>query len=222
MQICTDDYRDPCGGIILPNPNAPTGSALSRKTVEALLAEHPAQVVVIDEAYIDFGGESAVGLISRYPNLLVIQTLSKSRALAGLRVGFAIGQQPLIEALERVKDSFNSYPIDRLAMAGAVAAFQDRHWFETNRARIIASRERLRAGLVELGFDVLPSVANFLFARPAGIAGAALAAALRGQAIIVRHFNAPRIADFLRITVGTDPQCDQLLAALRDILGSRR
>jgi histidinol-phosphate aminotransferase len=219
MRIRIDDYHSPCGGIILPNPNAPTGCALPRSAIETLLADHPDQVVVIDEAYVDFGGESAIPLVSRYPNLLVIQTLSKSRSLAGLRVGFAIGQRHLIEALERVKDSFNSYPLDRLALAGAAAAFEDRDWFEVTRARIIASRERLRDGLTGLGLKVLPSAANFVFATTPDHSGATLAAKLRERAIIVRHFNAPRIADYLRITVGTDEQCDQLVAALRDIIG---
>jgi histidinol-phosphate aminotransferase len=220
MLVRIEDYRIPNGGIILPNPNAPTGSALDRDTIEALVAEHPTRVVVIDEAYVDFGGETAIPLIARYPNLLVIQTLSKSRALAGLRVGFAIGQRPLIEALERVKDSFNSYPMDRLAVAGAVAAFADQAWFETTREKIIATRERLRGALGQLGFHVLPSAANFLFARMPGRSGGALAAQLRERAILVRHFRAPRIEDYLRITIGTDAQCDQLLAVLREILGT--
>ena len=218
MQIRIEDYRIPCGGIILPNPNAPTGRTLARDALETLIAEHPGQVVVIDEAYVDFGGESVITLVGRYPNLLVIQTLSKSRALAGLRVGFAIGQRPLIEALERVKDSFNSYPLDRLAMVGAIAAFEDRDWFETTRTRIIASRERLAANLTELGFLALPSAANFVFARLPGYPGAELAAKLRERAIIVRRFNAPRIADYLRITIGTDAQCDRLVSALTDIV----
>src|SRR5262249_37007483 len=133
MRLQTADYRRPCGAIILPNPNAPTGIGLPRDAIEQLVAEHPDQLVVIDEAYVDFGGESAVPLIKRHDNLLVIQTLSKSRALAGLRVGFAIGQRPLVEALERVKDSFNSYPLDSLAIAGAVAAIRDDAWFQETR-----------------------------------------------------------------------------------------
>ncbi len=186
--------------------------------MEALVAEHPDQVVVLDEAYVDFGGESAVPLVRSYPNLLVIQTFSKSRSLAGLRVGFAIGQRPLIEALERVKDSFNSYPLDRLALAGAVAAVEDEAWFEQNRDRIVASRERLAAALLGLGFEVLPSAANFLFVRHPGRSGATLAADLRSRGIIVRHFARDRIADFLRITVGTDADNDRLIEALRALL----
>ena len=218
MQVQVADYARPCGGIILPNPNAPTGIALPLRDIETLLQDHPDQVVVIDEAYVDFGGESAVALVAHYPNLLVVQTLSKSRSLAGLRVGFAIGQRPLIDALERVKDSFNSYPLDRLALAGAAASFADSTYFETSRARIIATRQRLAEALEGLDFTVLPSAANFLFVRHATREGAALASALRDAAIVVRHFHKPRIADYLRITVGTDAQCDRLVTALRAIL----
>lgn len=206
------------GGIIFPNPNAPTGRALPLADVERVVAGNPDIVVVVDEAYVDFGAESAVGLVSRYDNLLVIQTLSKSRALAGLRVGFAIGSRVLIEALERVKNSFNSYPIDRLAEAGAVAAIEDTAYFERTRQAVIAIREKLAGQLQELGFQVLPSAANFVFARHPGHDGAGLAAALRDRNIIVRHFSHPRIDQFLRITVGTETQCSRLVEALRAIL----
>lgn len=218
MRIRVDDYRQACGAIVLPNPNAPTGIALGRAEVEALVAEHPDQVVVVDEAYVDFGGESAVPLVRSYRNLLVIQTFSKSRSLAGLRVGFAIGQRPLIEALERVKDSFNSYPLDRLALAGAVAAVEDEAWFEQTRDRIIASRQQLAEALLGLGFEVLPSAANFLFVRHPGRSGAALAADLRTEGILVRHFSTARIADFLRITVGADADIERLVEALGTLL----
>ncbi|MCW5738264.1 MAG: histidinol-phosphate transaminase [Enhydrobacter sp.] len=218
MRVRVADYRRTCGGIILPNPNAPTGIALPRAKVETLVADHPDQVVVIDEAYVDFGGESAVPLVRSYPNLLVIQTFSKSRSLAGLRVGFAMGQRPLIEALERVKDSFNSYPLDRLALAGAVAAVEDEAWFEQNRDRIVASRGQLAWALAQLGFEVLPSAANFLFVRTPRRSGATLAADLRSRGILVRHFSRDRIADFLRITVGTDAENGQLIAALHALL----
>jgi histidinol-phosphate aminotransferase len=173
---------------------------------------------VVDEAYVDFGAESAVPLVARHDNLLVVQTLSKSRALAGLRVGFAIGRRPLIEALERVKDSFNSYPIDCLAMAGAVAAIQDDAWFEEARGRIMASRERLVGGLTGLGFEVLPSAANFVFARHPAHSGAELFGALRERGVLVRHFQKPRIQDFLRITVGTDEECSRLIALARELV----
>jgi histidinol-phosphate aminotransferase len=218
MRVDIADYRRPCSAILIANPNAPTGIGLSRETIEALLAEHPNQLVVIDEAYVDFGGESAIPLVARHDNLLVIQTLSKSRALAGLRVGFAIGQAPLIEALERVKDSFNSYPLDCLAIAGAVAAIQDDAWFQETRTRIMASREILARALSGLGFEVLPSQANFLFARHPRHSGADLAAGLRARNVLVRHFKKPRIQDFLRITVGSEDQCVRLTEALRGLV----
>jgi histidinol-phosphate aminotransferase len=218
MRLQIADYRRPCSAILLSNPNAPTGIALPLKTIEALVAEHPDQLVVIDEAYVDFGAESTVPLVARHDNLLVIQTLSKSRALAGLRVGFAIGQRPLIEALVRVKDSFNSYPLDCLALAGAIASIKDDAWFQDTRRRIIATREALVRALSELGFEVLPSEANFVFARHPRHAGAELAAGLRRRGVLVRHFQKPRIADFLRITVGTDEQCSRLIAVLRDLI----
>jgi len=218
MQVRIEDYHQPCGAIILPNPNAPTGTALPLAAIEALLQEHPDQVVVIDEAYVDFGGESAVPLVRKYPNLLVIQTFSKSRGLAGLRVGFAVGQRPLIDALVRVKDSFNSYPLDRLTQAGAVAAWEDQDWFRKHCDLIVASRERLTVALGGLGFEVLPSSANFVFARHSTRGGAELAAELRKRAVLVRHFRKERIHNFLRITIGTDAECDKLLDALKQIL----
>ena len=218
LGIRVADYRRTAGAIILPNPNAPTGAALSHSDIATLLSDHPDAPVVIDEAYVDFGADSAIPLVADHPNLLVIQTLSKSRALAGLRVGYAIGDAALIEALNRVKDSFNSYPLGRPAQAGAIASIEDKAWFEDSRARVIAGRERLVAGLARLGFSGPDSAANFVFVRHATRSGAALAAALRERAVIVRHFNAPRIADHLRITVGTDGQIDRLLSALETIL----
>ena len=219
FEISIDDYLAPNGGVIFPNPNAPTGRLLALGEIERLLAGNPDSVVVIDEAYIDFGGESAVGLVARYPQLLVTRTLSKSHALAGLRVGYAIGQPHLIEALNRVKDSFNSYPLDRFAQAGALASIEDRAWFESICAKVVATRARLVADMEQLGFEVLPSGANFIFAQHPAHDGAELAAALRERSIIVRHFKNPaRIAPFLRITIGTDAQCDTLLAALKAIV----
>ena len=220
FQLQVDDYFQDSGGIIFANPNAPTGCLLGLAEIERLLIARPDTVVVIDEAYIDFGGPpipSAVPLIARYPNLLVVQTFSKSRALAGLRVGFALGQTELIEALERVKNSFNSYPLDRLAIAGAVAAVEDPAYFEQSCRAIVASREILVRALTEIGFAVLPSQANFIFARHPRHDAAALAAALRSRGIIVRHFPAPRIDQFLRISVGSDAQCAALVAALHEI-----
>ncbi|RLJ63728.1 histidinol-phosphate transaminase [Sulfurisoma sediminicola] len=219
--IRVGDYAKPNGGIIFPNPNAPTGRALPLADIARLLDANPDSVVVIDEAYVDFGAESAVALVRRYPNLLVVQTFSKSRSLAGLRVGFAVGHADLIEALERVKNSFNSYPLDRLAIAGAVAALEDREWFDRTRQAVIRSRTKLVADLEALGFEVLPSGANFVFARHPQHDAEKSALALRQRSIIVRHFKQPRIDQFLRITVGTDEQCAALVGALRDITASR-
>lgn len=212
------DYDRPAGAIILPNPNAPTGVGLPLGAIEKLVAAHPDQPVVIDEAYIDFGGESAIPLTKKYDNLLVVHTLSKSRSLAGLRVGYAIGQRPLIDALERVKDSFNSYPLDRVAQAGATAAIDDREWFDATRGKVIEQRERVTGALRQRGFEVLPSQANFVFARHPGHSGEALAKGLRERAVLVRHFAKPRISDFLRITIGTPEECDRLVAALEEIV----
>ncbi|SCB60210.1 histidinol-phosphate aminotransferase [Rhizobium aethiopicum] len=220
FRIRLSDYDRPCGAIIIPNPNAPTGIGLPLSGIEALLAAHPDAVVVIDEAYVDFGGESAVPLISRYPNLLVIQTFSKSRSFAGLRVGFALGHRDLIEALVRVKDSFNSYPLDRLAQVAATAAIKDEAWFETSRRKIIATRENLIRELEALDFEVLPSLANFIFARHESRPGAALLAGLRERGVLVRHFAKPRISEFLRISIGTDEECARLVAALKEILAA--
>ena len=212
------DYHRPNGGIVLANPNAPTGCLLTLDAIEALLKVNADSVVLVDEAYIDFGGETAIGLVARYPNLLVTQTLSKSRSLAGLRIGFAVGQPALIEALERIKNSFNSYPLDRLAIAAGVAAFADEAYFQETRNAIMSERERLGGVLQELGFEVLPSQANFLFVRHAEQAGATLAAALREEGIIVRHFATPRIDNFLRITVGLPDENTRLLDVLRQVL----
>jgi len=212
-------YARPNGGIILPNPNAPTGIALGLPDIRRLLEANPDRVVVIDEAYIDFGGASAVPLVNSYPNLLVVQTVSKSRALAGLRVGMAFGQAHLIEGLLRVKNSFNSYPLDAIAQRAMLASLADEAWFEESRRKVIATRERLTRGLEARGFVVLPSAANFVFATPgAGRDAKALFQALREQGIIVRHFDRPRISGYLRITVGTDAECEALLEALTGLL----
>lgn len=213
------DYEIPNGGIIFPNPNAPTGMPLPLANIEQLLQKNPESVVVIDEAYVDFGTESAVGLIGHYPNLLVTHTLSKARSLAGLRVGYALGAPDLIEALIRVKDSFNSYPIDRFASAGAIAAMQDIAYFERTCAMVVATRTALIEDLMELGFEVLPSGANFIFAKHQTFEGADLTAKLREHGIIVRHFKTPnRISQYLRITIGTNEQSKALLKALMEIL----
>ena len=216
MGIKLADYHgQSCGGIIFPNPNAPTGIALPLAAIEELLIKQPNVVIAIDEAYVDFGGETALPLIRKYPNLLVIRTFSKSRSLAGLRVGFAMGHPKLIEALERVKNSFNSYPLDRMALTGAVASYGDEAYFQQTRKAIIDSREHMTQELEKLGFSVLPSTANFIFARHASLPASQLAAGLRERAIIVRHFNHPRINQYLRISIGNPDECKALIQTLR-------
>ncbi len=215
FQICVADYQQPNGGIIFPNPNAPTGCLLELDKIEQILQANPDSVVLVDEAYIDFGGESAISLVKKYDNLLVTQTLSKSRALAGLRVGIAVGHPDLIEGLERIKNSFNSYPLDRAAIAGAAAAFADADYFHSTRNKVIASREWMIEELIGLGFEVLPSAANFVFARHVERDGAELAAQLREQGVLVRHFKQARIDQFLRITIGTEEQNQILIDVLK-------
>ena len=206
------------GGIIFPNPNAPTGKALSKDQIETLLQSNKNSVVIIDEAYVDFGCESAVSLVNQYDNLLVVHTLSKSRALAGLRVGYAIGHPELIEALERVKNSFNSYPIDKLAMAGAIAAIEDKAYLQKISAAVIDTRKNLVADLDKLGFITVPSTANFVFTKHPNKDASEIAARLREKHIIVRHFKLPRIDQHLRITVGTNQECKALINALKEIV----
>lgn len=218
FQIDIDDYLRDNGGIIFPNPNAPTGCLLALADIERLLQENIESVVVVDEAYIDFGGETAISLVDKYPNLLVTQTFSKSRSLAGMRIGFAVGHSDLIEALVRVKDSFNSYPVDALASAAGTAAMKDRAYFRDTCDKVMASRDKLVASLNELGFEVLPSAANFVFTRHPEFDAADLAAKLRKEGIIVRHFNKRRIDQFLRITIGTPSENQHLLSILDTLI----
>jgi histidinol-phosphate aminotransferase len=221
MLVRVEDYRREAGSIVIANPNAPTGIALPRAEIARLLEDHRDIPVLVDEAYIDFGGESAVPLIAEHPNLLVVQTMSKSRALAGLRVGYALGDVGLIEALRRVKDSFNSYPLGRVAQAGATASARDDAYFRESCAEVVAAREAMTRELAGLGFVVLPSSANFVFARHPMRSGSELATALRERAVLVRHFDKPRTAPYLRITVGTKDDVRRLIAAAADILGQR-
>jgi len=221
FEICLKDYAKPNGGIIFPNPNAPTGLALASKAIADLIQTNPHSVIVIDEAYVDYGTESCVPLLqgdSCPENVLVIQTLSKSRALAGLRVGFAMGHPRLIEALERVKNSFNSYPLGRLAQAGARAAIADQNYLEAISAKVIATRKVLITALDRLGFKTIPSTANFVFTHHPNHTGVQLYQTLRARGIVVRHFNLPRIANYLRITIGTDEQNSELIQALQEIV----
>lgn len=204
-------------GIIFANPNAPTGHAHSLEVIESLLARVTDRVVLIDEAYVDFGAESAVSLISRYPNLLVTGTFSKSRSLAGLRLGYAIGSAELIDGLQRVKDSFNSYPVDSLASLVGIAALKDKAHFNACRDNVITTRERTRQRLETLGFEVLPSKANFVLAQHPEFDGAQLFAGLRERGILVRYFNTDTLSNFLRITIGTDDEMDSLIEALETL-----
>ncbi|MBU3537784.1 histidinol-phosphate transaminase [Polynucleobacter sp. UK-Gri1-W3] len=221
FEINTADYKVPNGGIIFPNPNAPTGRSIPRSEIEALLSRNKDSVVVIDEAYVDYGTQSCIPLLRGDgcpENLLVVHTLSKSRALAGLRVGFAVGHPDLIEGLERVKNSFNSYPLGRLAQAGAIAAVEDQAHLEETSAKVIQTRTKMVEQLGALGFETLPSTANFIFTRHPKHAGVKLYQALRDRGIIVRHFKSARIEEFLRITIGTDEQSNELITALKEIL----
>lgn len=216
FQIDLDDYPCENGGIIFANPNAPTGVALPLDKIKALLERNRDTVVLVDEAYVDFGGETAASLIDRFPNLLVVQTFSKSRSLAGLRIGYALGSAELIDGLERVKNSFNSYPLDMLAIDAACASLSDKRYFKETCAKIIATREKTSEALERLGFEVLPSATNFLFARHPVLKGSEAMDYLRKNKILVRHFSKPLIADYLRITIGTDADMELLISTLQE------
>lgn len=216
-QVPLEAFDAQSGGIVFANPNAPTGHGHGRDAIADLLERISDCVVLVDEAYVDFGGESAVPLVERYPNLLVTGTFSKSRSLAGLRLGYAIGSQELIEGLERVKNSFNSYPIDSLANAVGVAALEDREHFDACREKVVTTRERTRRRLAGLGFEALPSQANFILVRHPQHDAAQLFAGLRERGILVRHFNTEALRDFLRISIGTDDEMDSLIEALETL-----
>ena len=210
-------YRIENGGIVIANPNAPSGIALGLAAIRELLADNPESAVVVDEAYVDFGADSALGLIEEFPNLLVVRSFSKSRSLAGLRLGYALGHADLIEGLKRIKNSFNSYPIDRLAFRLGIASLENEAYFRQCIARVITTRERLASALVERGFYVFPSSTNFIFARPPGGDAAGIYRQLKEAGILVRYFDKPRIRECLRISIGSDAECDALLSALGDI-----
>jgi histidinol-phosphate aminotransferase len=215
--VTLEQYAQPNGGVIIPNPNAPTGIALGLDAIETIL-KNTNSVVIIDEAYVDYDAESAIRLINQYPNLLVIQTFSKSRSLAGLRLGYALGNADLIEGLNRVKNSFNSYPIDSIASAVAIASIEDEAYFQQCREQVIASRDWLNQALVELAFKVLPSSSNFLLAEHQSALAQTLYTELRKLGILVRHFKTKRIDNYLRISIGTDKECRALITALKSIL----
>ena len=218
FEIDLDAYPTDKGGIIFPNPNAPTGRYLETDNIEALLKRNSETVVVVDEAYIDFGGESCIPLIKKYPNLLVVQTFSKSRSLAGLRVGFAIGDAELIRGLDTVKDSFNSYPLDRLAIGAAIEAVKDKAHFEECCKKVIETREWTEEKLKKLGFDIIPSRANFLMVQHKGEEAKRLYKELKKAGVLVRYFAKPKINNCLRITIGTDEEMKTFIDRLKVIL----
>ena len=221
FSIRVSDYLRPSGGVAIANPNAPTGKVLSRAEILKIVEFQAAanRVVLVDEAYVDFGAESVVPDVDSYPNLLVVHTLSKSRSLAGLRVGFAVGQEELIEGLGRVRDCFNSYTLDRCALAGAAAAIADVAYYDQINGRVSATRDRAAAALAQLGFVGPPSKTNFLFVSHPKVRGEALFKGLREKCILVRHFKKARIGEYLRISVGTDAEMDALVAACGELVG---
>jgi len=218
FNIPVDPFLSENGGVIISNPNAPTAKDMPLESIQKILKYNLDKVVLVDEAYIDFGGESAVKLIDQYPNLLVMQTFSKSRCLAGLRVGFVMGQKDLIEGINRIKNSINSYTLDRAALAGAVEAIKDETYFQENRKRIIKTRERISKSLREIGFKVTDSKANFIFISHSSINADKIFAELKGKGILVRYFKIPRIDNFLRIGIGTDEEMDIFMKAIKEIV----
>lgn len=214
------DYTPQNGGVILPNPNAPTGIGEGLAFIEQLLAVNPDSIVIIDEAYIDFGGQSAVPLLKKYENLVVVQTMSKSRSLAGLRVGFALANPDLIATLEAVKNSYNSYTMDSVTLEAAAASVEDDAYFRDTCAQVMRTRERASAELQALGFSVLPSLTNFLLATHPQKSAREIFEELKARKIFVRYFNLPRVDNHLRITIGTDAEMDALMQALREILAA--
>ncbi|GBG09732.1 histidinol-phosphate transaminase [Paenibacillus agaridevorans] len=218
FNIPMEQFQGEHGGIIMPNPNAPTAQLIPLSEIRSLLERNPDNVVIIDEAYIDFGGQSAVTLVPQFPNLLVVQTLSKSRSLAGLRVGFAFGSEELIDGLNRIKNSFNSYTMDRVALRGAVASLADEAYFRETTDKVIATRERVARQVKELGFRSTDSKANFLFIEHPAIPASELFAELRERGVLVRYFNSPRIDNYLRVSIGTDEEMNTFVGALREIV----
>ena len=217
--VPVEAFLRPNGGIIIANPNAPTGIVLPLEAIERVAAGNPDSVVIVDEAYVDFGGDTALPLINKYPNVLVVRTTSKSYSLAGLRVGWAMGDKELISALNTVKNSINSYTLDRIAIAGGAAAIADEEYFRSCCNKVIATRERSIAALTGLGFHCLPSSTNFIFAAPEKMDAEELFGKLRERGILVRYFRKPRISGFLRISIGTDEEMDALIAAIGDMIG---
>lgn len=216
--IKKEDYLTENGGIVIANPNAPTSIAMPLSDIEEIIAKNPDSVVIIDEAYVDFGGESALPLLEKYENLLVVQTFSKSRSMAGMRIGFAIGNKELIDAMYAVRNSYNSYTMNMPSILCGVEAVKDRAYFEKTTKEIIKTREDVTEKLTKLGFKVLPSSANFLFAAHESVPAEELFLMLREKNIYVRYFKSPRINNYLRITIGTPEQMEILLAEMRSYL----
>jgi histidinol-phosphate aminotransferase len=218
FSIPVDEFSTENGGIVIPNPNAPTGKQLELDSIKNILDNNPNKVVIIDEAYIDFGGTSAVGLIKDYSNLLVVQTLSKSRSLAGIRLGFALGQEELIDGLNRIKNSFNSYTIDRVAAIASVEAIKDEEYFKECVSRIINTREKVTESLSELGFNVIPSKANFIFAGHPKYPAGELFIKLREKGVLVRYFNKDKINNYLRISIGSEEEMELFIEKVKEIM----
>lgn len=218
FELKAETFKEASDGIIFPNPNAPTGRIMDLKEVEEILKDNIEKVVIVDEAYIDFGGNSAVTLIDKYPNLLVTQTLSKSRSLAGLRVGFAFGSEELIDGLNRIKNSINSYTVDTLAMNGALEAIKDDQYFKETTEKIISTRTRVTKELEDLGFDVMPSMANFVFISHKDVRAEVLFKELKDQGVLVRYFNSERVDNYLRVSIGTDEEMDAFVRQIEKIL----
>lgn len=216
--IRKEDYFRENGGIIFPNPNAPTGVELGMQDVEAIIKANPDVIVVVDEAYVDFGAASALPLIEKYDNLLVVQTFSKSRGMAGMRIGYAMGNPVLIKYLNDVKYSFNSYTMDQLSLVTGAASLADEEYFKETLDKIITTRERVKKELAALGFTMPDSKSNFLFISHPRVSAKELFTALREQNIYVRYFDKPRINNMLRVTIGTDGEMDQLIAFLKEYL----
>lgn len=213
-----EPFLKPGGGIVVANPNAPTGRELSLSDIKAIVSANEKRVVVVDEAYVDFGTRSAIELVNSYPNLLVVRTFSKGRSLAGLRVGYAVGHKDLIEAMHLVKDSFNSYPVDRVAQAAALGAIQDQEYFRCTTTKIISTRACTTGVLRSMGFTVCDSSANFLFVTHETVPAEVLKDQLRARGILVRWWNKARISNYLRISVGTDDEMKALCDALKEII----
>lgn len=218
FSIPVDEFLAENGGVVIPNPNAPTGKQLDISSIKSILDYNPNKVVIIDEAYIDFGGTSAVSLIKDYPNLLVVQTLSKSRSLAGIRLGFALGQEELIDGLNRIKNSFNSYTIDRVAVIAAVEAIKDDEYFKECVSKIINTREKVTESLSELGFNVIPSKANFIFAGHPTYPAGELFVKLREKGVLVRYFNKDKINNYLRISIGSEEEMKFFIEKVKEII----